>query len=118
VRYEVTVDGKVELTCCRGCQAIAQTIAQHGLSSYYRHRSAPAERASEVGKVISRLKLYDLPAVQRSFVRESGPHEREATLLLEGVTCAACVWLIEQRLAALVGVRGVRACAGTSARRG
>jgi Cu2+-exporting ATPase len=108
VRYEVTVDGKVELTCCRGCQAIAQTIAQHGLSSYYRHRSAPAERASEVGKVISRLKLYDLPAVQRSFVRESGPHEREATLLLEGVTCAACVWLIEQRLAALVGVRGVQ----------
>ncbi|MGQ0523215.1 MAG: heavy metal translocating P-type ATPase [Betaproteobacteria bacterium] len=106
-RYAVTVDGKVEQTCCRGCQAVAQTIVQHGLSSYYRHRTAPAERSEPAAETLSRLELYDLPEVQRSFVREIGPGDKEATLLLEGITCAACVWLIEQRLAVLAGVRGV-----------
>ena len=106
-RYDVTVDGRAETTCCRGCQAVAQTIVQHGLASYYRHRTAPAERSAPPGETLTRLKLYDLPEVQRSFVRDSGPHEKEATLLLEGITCAACVWLIEQRLGSLDGVRGV-----------
>lgn len=106
-RYDVTVDGRAETTCCRGCQAVAQAIVQHGLTSYYRHRTAPAERSESVGETLTRLKLYDLPEVQRSFVRDSGPHEKEATLLLEGITCAACVWLIERRLGSLNGVRGV-----------
>src|SRR5205085_3829026 len=32
---------------------------------------------------------------------------REASLLLEGITCAACVWIIERRLARVAGVRSV-----------
>lgn len=106
-RFEVMVDGKTEATCCRGCQAVAQTILQHGLVSYYRHRTAPAQRNDAVPESPSRLTLYDLPEVQRSFVRQIDSREKEATLLLEGITCAACVWLIEQRVAALDGVRGI-----------
>ena len=103
--YPVRVDDRRRDTCCRGCQAVAQTIVDHGLASYYRYRSAPAPRLEAAPDLLARLKLYDLPEVQRGFVCESGPHEKEATLLLEGITCAACVWLIEQRLAALEGVR-------------
>lgn len=107
VSYPVSIDDKLRETCCRGCQAVAQTIVDNGLASYYRHRSAPAARRETAPDLPARLKLYDLPEVQRGFVRDTGPHEKEATLLLEGITCAACVWLIEQRLAALEGVRGV-----------
>jgi Cu2+-exporting ATPase len=107
VSYPVNVDDRPRETCCRGCQAVAQTIVDHGLASYYRYRSAPAPRLEAAPGRFARLKLYDLPEVQRGFVRESGAHEKEATLLLEGITCAACVWLIEQRLAALDGGCGV-----------
>ena len=105
--YQVKVEGIIRDTCCRGCQAVAQTIVEHGLESYYRHRAAPAGRRDAVPDLAARLKLYDLPEVQQAFVRDAAPDEKEAALLLEGIVCAACVWLIEQRLAALDGVRGV-----------
>ena len=110
--FEANIDGEARVMCCRGCQAVAQAIAEHGLASYYRHRTAPAQRQASPAAGVSRLQLYDLPAVQRSFVRDSGLHEKEATLLLEGITCAACVWLIEQRLVALDGVRGAEVSYG------
>ena len=106
--FPVVVDKVPRATCCRGCQAVAQTIVDSGLAAYYRTRSSLPAKPQEAVEVIERLGLYDLPEVQRSFVRSDGsPHEKEAALLLEGITCAACVWLIEHRLSRLKGVRSV-----------
>ncbi len=109
VAFPVVVDGTQRETCCRGCQAVAQTIADNGLGAYHRNRSAlPAVPDLSAGQDFA---VYDLPVVQRTLVRDrqTGNHEREAALLLEGVTCAACVWLIEQRLERLPGVTGASA---------
>jgi Cu2+-exporting ATPase len=107
-RYPVEIDGVARDTCCRGCQAVAQTIALNGLSAYYRYRERPAERRDAVGGGESRYELYDLPEVQKSFVRDGAPNEKVGALMLEGITCAACLWLIERRLAALEGVGAVQ----------
>jgi len=106
-RYEVAIDGRIEWTCCRGCQAVAQTIAAHGLAAYYRHRTAVAERPEAQSPQSLHLELYDRPEVQASFVRNSAPGEKEAVLLIESVSCAACAWLIERRVAEVEGVRGI-----------
>jgi len=45
--------------------------------------------------------------VQAEFVHESG-QEREINLLVEGIHCAACIWLIEQTLNRLPGVLSAR----------
>ena len=45
-----------------------------------------------------------LPQVQTGYVLFADEHRREAALLIEGVTCAACLWLIEQRLLRLHGL--------------
>ncbi|MGB5064449.1 MAG: HAD-IC family P-type ATPase, partial [Candidatus Competibacter sp.] len=50
------------------------------------------------------LELYDRPDLQKSFVRADGEHTREAALILEGIVCAACVWLNERHVNALPGV--------------
>ena len=105
--YPVVVDGASRDTCCRGCQAVAQTIVDSGLASYYRHRSELPQRPNAMPDSLQKLRLFDLPEVQQGFVHECSPHEKEAPLLLEGITCAACAWLIENRLAALPGVSGV-----------
>ena len=107
--FPVTLDGIEHDTCCRGCQAVAQTIVDNGLGAYYRNRTAPAPSARSSGGVPAELGVYDMPEVQRNFVRDApaAVHEKEASLLIDGVTCAACVWLIEQRLARLPGVRAV-----------
>ncbi|MBY0268835.1 MAG: cadmium-translocating P-type ATPase [Burkholderiales bacterium] len=106
--YPVVLDGVGHDTCCRGCQAVVQTIVDNGLGAYYRNRSAVSPTARNAGVPLE-LGVYDLPEVQRGFVRDvpAATHEKEAALLIGGVTCAACVWLIEQRLARLPGVSAV-----------
>lgn len=91
--------------CCRGCQAVAQAIVTNGLDDYYRYRTQTTPTARErVPEVLRRTAVFDHPDVQQSFVRSTGSHEREAALILEGIVCAACVWLNEQHLRKLPGV--------------
>jgi len=96
------IDGERRQMCCAGCQAVAEAIAGSGLTSYYRTRTTYAAR--EAQRAQTDLALYDQPEVQRGFVRQAAPHELEATLILEGITCAACIWLNEQHLSRLPGV--------------
>ena len=106
--YPVAIEGVMRDTCCAGCQAVAQAIADNGLASYYRERSAPPPKSQLPSELLDALGVYDLPEIQRSFVRTDPQHGlQEASLLIDGITCAACVWLIERRLAQLPGVRRV-----------
>lgn len=101
--------GGEHAACCAGCQAVAQAIFAAGLGDYYRHRTAPATRA-ETGQPdwLEQLRMYDLPAIQNSFVHTPAEHQSEAALVLEGISCAACVWLNEQHLGRLPGVLSVQ----------
>jgi len=94
--------------CCRGCQAVAQSIVDNGLEAYYQSRTAmPASGQEVLPDEIKKLALYDHPDIQRSFVINAGENAKEAVLILEGITCAACVWLNERHIRQLEGVIGV-----------
>jgi len=93
--------------CCAGCQAVAQTIVDHGLTSYYRQRSALPVREDSVPQVVRELAAYAIPEVESELAHALDDHAREAALMLEGITCAACVWLIEQRIGRVPGVLGI-----------
>ena len=91
--------------CCPGCQAVAEAIVAGGLEDYYRHRTAPAEQGRElVPRVLEELDLYDNERLQSRFVKVEPENVREAFLILEGITCAACVWLNERHVGRLPGV--------------
>ncbi len=82
------------------------TILDQGLADYYRLREvAPARPDQLDAEAVSTA--YDDPAFQSTFVRTNADGTREASLMLEGVRCAACVWLIEQTLQRLAGVVSV-----------
>jgi len=109
--YPVQFEGREHATCCPGCQAVAQTIINNGLGSYYHHRTQPAGEPGEplIPDELRSLALFDEPELQRQFVNESadkssGKPLREASLILEGITCAACIWLNERHVQALPGV--------------
>ncbi len=104
-RHLVAIDGVERRMCCIGCEAVARSIVDTGLGDYYRHRDAMPEPQKEALPVeLRELGLFDHPDFQRSFVQPVGEHEREAALILEGITCAACVWLNEQHVARQPGV--------------
>lgn len=106
--HSVAIDGVARALCCTGCQAVAQTIVDHGLTSYYHHRTSLPQRREAVPRILNELQRFDLPQVQKNFVASDGAHACEAALLLEGVVCAACVWLIERHISRLPGVLAVQ----------
>ena len=95
--------------CCAGCRAVAQTIVAMGMENYYKFRTGVAPTAAEpVPELLERLKHYDLPAVAERFVSRADDDICEASFILEGITCAACVWLNERYLSAQPGVVGAQ----------
>jgi Cu2+-exporting ATPase len=89
--------------CCHGCEAVARSIVAAGLESFYEHRREKAVTADVVPDIVRKLDFYDHPDVQQTFVREHA-ELREASLLLENIRCAACLWLNERVLRGLDGV--------------
>jgi Cu2+-exporting ATPase len=105
--FRVEVGGEWKNLCCPGCETLARVIVGQGLDDYYRLRESVPERAGDAGDSFNPdLSLYDEPLLQSRFVREV-EGQPEAELLLEGIRCAACVWLIEQTLSRTPGVTGV-----------
>ncbi|WP_035051571.1 heavy metal translocating P-type ATPase [Andreprevotia chitinilytica] len=97
-----------QATCCAGCQAVAQSIIDAGLDDYYTQRERPAHRAQPLpDELQQQLQLYDDPQLQHSFVYVEEADIREAALLIEGITCAACIWLNERHISRQPGVLAV-----------
>jgi Cu2+-exporting ATPase len=108
VDLKVEIDTTVQPMCCRGCQAVAEAIVAGGLGDYYHYRTDTVPTARElVPAFLRQTAVYDNPAVQSTFVQTMDGSQREASLILEGLVCAACVWLNEQHLGKLTGVLAV-----------
>ncbi|HEX6723086.1 MAG TPA: heavy metal translocating P-type ATPase [Burkholderiaceae bacterium] len=101
------VAGTARAMCCHGCKAAAEWIEQLGLANYYTLRTAPAQRpAADAGSV-----SHDAWAGAdnaRHVIRDLGAGLRESLLLVDGVRCTACVWLIERSLGVTPGVVSVQ----------
>jgi P-type Cu2+ transporter len=90
--------------CCPGCQAVAMAIVDGGLENFYHFRTQTNPKADLSSTDFS---IYDLPEVQSSFVIPFTAETRQASLLLEGLSCAACSWLIETHLKKNPAVKSV-----------
>ncbi len=103
--YSLVIEGVPRAMCCRGCQAVAQAIVDGGLADYYRNRTSLAPTGQElIPDILREMELYDRPELQERFVESEGENVREAPLILEGITCAACIWLNERHVSGLPGV--------------
>lgn len=106
--FPILFQGAEHPGCCAGCQAVAHTIIDSGLGNYYLHRTAKAKQALSLpDTLLEQLKLYDAEELQHSFVHIETQQVREATLLIEDISCAACVWLIERHVRRLAGIVSV-----------
>ena len=104
----VEIDKQPQAMCCYGCKAVAEQIIEFGLSDYYRHRtSLPQRPESLVPEDLKKLTAFNNPQIQSEFVSNNDDNNKEAKLIIEGISCPACVWLIESRIGKLEGVRQV-----------
>lgn len=94
--------GQQRQFCCHGCLSVCQTIFSAGLQSFYQ-KTPSGETLAPPPDIPDELEAYDLPEVQEEYVTINGS-QRTMHLLVEGIHCAACVWLIEQALQKRAGV--------------
>jgi Cu2+-exporting ATPase len=97
--------------CCAGCAAAAAWIAAAGLEGYYRTRVEPASVPQP--STDAALARWDAPAFLAAHAPERAGR-RTTTLVVEGIRCAACAWLIERALAREPGVTAATVNAATA----
>src|SRR5437763_5695330 len=104
-RWRVTIDGRTRGFCCAGCVAVAQTIDAAGFQSFYAQRTGSSSPISPVDSDVEqqRRRIADA-ACAAGLVQNIGNNRYEAALLIDGISCGACVWLLESWLARQSGI--------------
>jgi P-type Cu2+ transporter len=88
--------------CCNGCKAVYEVLQGAGLDGYYSVRDAVSQtgQAQNEGRLFSftesTYEEFDDPALHDLCVENLPGGYAQAELMLEGMHCAACVWLIER----------------------
>lgn len=104
-----------ESFCCRGCETVYALIRSEGLEHYYALRpdriSPPARLASAEPMWLEELFEPNLagPSTKGEEATPAGaPPMRLFRLDVQGVHCAACVWLLEELFSRHAGGRSLR----------
>lgn len=88
--------------CCKGCQGIFHLLKDEGLESFYTKMGdttlAPPTEQFEASS------NFDTPAFHERFVTQTKEGFNQVSLVIEGIHCAACVWLNEKALHKMAGV--------------
>lgn len=107
-----------EQFCCSGCSAAWSLIHDNGLDAFYRMVDSQGEQQTLRGRRAARkFGEFDTDGFHNRFVQvlgadptkqESAPAETEqvlsTTFALDGIHCAACIWLIEKLPTIVPGV--------------
>ena len=109
VQIKIDILGSSRDMCCYGCKAVAQAITQGGDESFYQYRTdtsiTPEFTPNSLPSSIQQeLALYDNEDVLQEICDTTEDAQHSITLIIEGITCAACAWLIEKQLKQLPGV--------------
>ncbi len=85
--------------CCTGCEAVYHLLHNEGLDAFYRRLEEGEGHPAPVSAI---AEVAPLGMEEVEVVREGG--HATAAVAVEGITCAACVWLLERGVGRLPGV--------------
>ena len=100
------IENRERIFCCHGCKSVCTLLYNSGMQGFYQ-RTPAGQTLAPPPPLPKDIALYDLDEVQSEFVSDLGP-VRYIDLLVEGIHCAACVWLIERSLATLPGILDIK----------
>ena len=92
-------DGETKYFCCHGCLGVYELIHKESLATFYNSRCGWTPGPPEKTNVDA--------AVFKDSVRRSGT-KSSIDVVLSGIRCASCVWLVEKFLPRKTGVLSAR----------
>ena len=100
------IQKKEQAFCCHGCSTVCEMIYDSGLEGFYQ-RTPDGQLLAPPPEPPQESKLYDIDEIQSEFVHDMGD-TRDIHLIVEGIHCSACVWLIERSLSKLPGILDIK----------
>lgn len=96
--FHLEVLGEQRQFCCPGCLAVAETICENGLQQFYQFRTEKSAKAeSLLPQELFELEALDTPDILNS-ITDNDDGVQSIELGIEGITCAACGWLIKTEI--------------------
>ncbi|QDU55752.1 heavy metal translocating P-type ATPase [Aeoliella mucimassa] len=103
------VDPDAELQfCCNGCRTVYGMLHEHGLDEFYHVRSVVDAPKQAVRSTTQKYEAYDDPAFLAKNGRPLAGGYLSIDLRLEGVHCAACMWLVERLPKLIAGLASAK----------
>ena len=90
--------------CCNGCRAVYEVLHECGLSRYYTVRQTATDSPEPARTTERKYTEFDDSVFQDLYCDTQSDNLAAVELYLEGVHCAACVWLVEKLPDVLPGV--------------
>ena len=85
-----------EQFCCNGCRTVYAMIHGCGLDRFYRLRDETGADPAAARTTARQYGEFDDPLFHDLYVQQHPDGTQSTELYLEGVHCAACVWLVEK----------------------
>ncbi len=99
---DVMIEDEGHYFCCNGCQGVFHLLSDEGLDSFY--KKAKGVKLDPQTQQFEDSSNFDAPAFYDKFVKRTDDGFSEVSLIIEGIHCAACVWLNEKALINMDGV--------------
>lgn len=98
----VMIEDSGNFFCCSGCKGVYNLLNEEGLGSFYKKSGntilTPPSNAHQDTSSFNSESFYD------KYVKINSDGFSEASLIIEGIHCSACVWLNEKALHKMDGV--------------
>lgn len=88
--------------CCKGCQGVYHLLKNQNLDSFYeklgnKSIQPPIEASSDLNK-------FDTQSFEKIYITSDSNGYKKVDLIIEGIHCAACIWLNEKVLFNTYGI--------------
>ena len=99
----ITEEENPELTfCCNGCQGVYHLLKDDGLDSFY-DKMGNSTIAPPL-QIENDSSSFDMESFRQRYIKTTADGFSSVDLVIEGIHCAACIWLNEKVLADKEGI--------------
>jgi Cu+-exporting ATPase len=88
--------------CCKGCQGVYHILKDDGLDSFY--EKLGNKTIAPPIEVDDDIQRFDTKSFEDTFIKTTQDGYNQIDLIIEGIHCAACVWLNEKVLFETEGI--------------
>jgi P-type Cu+ transporter len=82
--------------CCKGCQGVYHLLESEGLDSFY--DKLGKNSLNPATNIDANVEKFDLDSFETRFIKTTPNGFKQIDLIIDGIHCAACVWLNEKIL--------------------